>query len=472
MNYLKNRIIFPSALGALALTSMSLQAGEYTVSKGSFEQVIKAEASAVPTESHAISLVPEVWSSMKIKKFITHGTAVKKGDKLMWLDTESIDKKIEDTVKERVKQRLLLKKAEMELAELKITTEESLAKAKLKFDRFIEDYEYYKNVQKPQKAADTAYGVTRAKNFLSYTQEEFDQLMKMYDEDGLTEETEEIIIQRSKHSLIAAERSLKKVERDAELQTKVKSVRVDADWKTSAITKKRELMKAQRSLPIALKLKELDFAKQQESDAKAEEYLADLKADRKMMEVVSPVDGVVYYGAMKKGKWSSDAALKMLRIGGSIPANLNFMTVVPNDGKMKFNAFLTEKQIALFSAEVTGKLRLMSDPWKPISVSPESVSDTPSLALKWKVSFIPATKLPANVSLNSKASVSMVISSEEEVLTVPRKAVKSHPNGTHTVNLKMAEGDPEETEVVIGRSTSDKLEILSGLENGQVIITP
>lgn len=463
-----------SVASALAFSVVTLNAGEHTVKAGKFEQVIKLEAVAMPEEGFPVSVKPAVWSLIKIEKLLPHGSSVKKGEKLLWIDTEALDKRIEEVTKERLKQKLVLENAELELDSLKSTTAESLAKAELEYKRFQEDYDYYKKVTKPQQASDAEYSVKRAKDYLSYTQEELDQLLKMYEEDGLTEETEEIIIKRSKHALTGSKRNLSKAEREAGYEKKINIPRNDADWAIAAETKKRAWEHTQKSLPLALKMKELDVAKLRLDDAKAEEHLNDLIADRKLMEFESPADGVVYYGEFKGGKWITDAAKKALRIGGEVPARMTLMTIVPADAKLKFNAFLTEKQKHHFDPKQPANLRLESNPWKSFSMESELVSDHPNFSHQWLVSFKPVGDegVPSGAIVGSKANVSIVSASDDKVLSIPVNAVTTNPDGTYTIRVKMADGDPKVTTVELGRQAGDKVEVLSGLENGQVILTP
>jgi len=470
-DYFIKKALISVGASALGVAYVSADDSEYTVEAGEFEQVIKVDALAMPATGYSVSAKPAVWNSMRIEEFIAHGTAVKKGDKLVRVDTEDLDEMIAETEKDRVKQRLELEKAELELEAARLSTKDSLDKAKLKYERFLQDYSHYQKVTKPEKASDVEYSVQRAKQSLSYTQEELDQLLKMYEEDGLTEETEEIIIERVKHSLTGAERKLRKAEIDASYEKGIATPRNDADWEILSEREKREWESAEKNLPLALKIKELDFEKKKREDAKAEENLRDLKGDRVLMEFESPVDGVVYVGEFKDGTWISEAAAKVLRVGGMIPASMNFMTVVPDERKLTFNAFFSEKQVGLYQPEQVGSLRLEMNPWKSVEVKPELVSKHPTLSQKWIVSFNANEDFPDGVEIGSKGSVTIVVVAEEGVLSVPVKAVTSEPDGTFSVSLKMAEGEPKKTAVVIGRQAGDKLEILSGLENGQVILT-
>lgn len=480
MKLTKSKTPILTVSGAVIFSAVSIQAAEYTVKPGEFKQTIQLKAMAMPEmggdAGYTVSIKPEVWKAFKIEKFLPHGSKVKKGDKLIWIDTQALDKKIEESVKEREKQKLALNKAEMELEELRASTQESLTKAELEYERFLENYDYYKKVTKPQMTADVDYTVERAKNFLSYSQEELDQLLKMYDEDGLTEETEEIIIKRAKHGLTRSQKNLENEERVANYQKTIKSPRSDADWATSAVTEKRNFELTKKKLPLELKIKELDFEKLKRNDVNAEKQLNDLKADRDLMEFQSPAAGLVYLGEFKDGKWLKDAASKVLRKGGDVPSRMTLLTIVPTDTKLKFNAFLSEKQKRNFNADQNGNLRLESNPWVSTPVKASFVSEYPNFSHQWLVSFSPkegaGSETLSDAMIGSKANISIVTANADDVLSVPTSAVKSNPDGTYSVKVKMAEGEPKVTEVVLGRQAGDKVEIISGLENDQVIITP
>jgi len=177
----KNPISYKK-IGALffgaVISSSWLSAEEYTVELGTFEQTIKTDSVAMPAKHVALKLSPQVWKSYEIKNVVAHGLVVKKGDFLVSIDSGGLDKKIEELTAAIAKETILLEKAELELAEFKVTTKEKLAEAELKYTRFNESLKFYKEVTKPGKISDLDYAVTRAQNYLAYSQEELDQLNK------------------------------------------------------------------------------------------------------------------------------------------------------------------------------------------------------------------------------------------------------------------------------------------------------
>jgi multidrug efflux pump subunit AcrA (membrane-fusion protein) len=73
------------------------------------------------------------------------------------------------------------------------------------------------------------------------------------------------------------------------------------------------------------------------------------------------------------------------------------------------------------------------------------------------------------------ASAQITAYEKENALTIPAKALHSDNKGGWEVEISEGEGDAKKTKripVTRGKSSGDKVEILSGLTKDQVIITP
>src|SRR5438067_11839631 len=84
---------------------------------------LKAEATLKgllePEQKAEVEVKLKAWSSpLKIKKIVAHGTAVQKGDVLVELDAEKIDKAIRETQADHEIARLALRQAEIDLPAL------------------------------------------------------------------------------------------------------------------------------------------------------------------------------------------------------------------------------------------------------------------------------------------------------------------------------------------------------------------
>jgi macrolide-specific efflux system membrane fusion protein len=59
-----------------------------------------------------------------------------------------------------------------------------------------------------------------------------------------------------------------------------------------------------------------------------------------------------------------------------------------------------------------------------------------------------------------------------ERLAVPVKALREEADGTYTVRVKGAEGKEAASPVTVGAESNGMIVVLSGLEEGQIVITP
>jgi len=142
---------------------------------------------------------------------------------------------------------------------------------------------------------------------LSYAKEELKQLLKMYNEDDVIEETEEIILTRTRNSAEHTELVLKSMRINADNSLKTNIPRKLLSFQLSAKNAQIANTAAKENLPRALEQQRLAVALAIRNDKKAEEKLAKFKADRALMNILAPADGVVYFGSIEAGKWNPTA---------------------------------------------------------------------------------------------------------------------------------------------------------------------
>ena len=134
---------------------------------------------------------------------------------------------------------------------------------------------------------------------------ELDQLQKMYTQDSLKEESEEIVLQRQKDAVERAKRyvELRKKVRDDSITLKLplndfnnlynnekaKNAvnKAEIDWQAKIMTEKNKLADAEKALQSAL------------------EKLEKLDQEKKWLSVAADHDGTAYVAMFNEGKWSS-----------------------------------------------------------------------------------------------------------------------------------------------------------------------
>jgi hypothetical protein len=454
----------------LALPAIS-SAGEVTVEPAPFEATVQLEGTLLPQNGQSLLIDTDRWTTLKILEVKEQGAAVKKGEPVVTLDLEGIDRKIADDKTAARLRALGLANAERELANLKVSTDWKLAVAKRQFERTKEDLAYFKEVGLPLSKEATARSVDRAKRSLENQEEELAQLLKMYEEDDLTEETEEIILKRQKNAVRDATYMLRRMEISAKQTLEVELPRQSTDLEQGFKDAELTWNSQKEILPRALEQKTLEVETMRLEDQRAKEAEAEVVADRKKMTPTAPIDGRIYHGEISDGKWVAANAAKFMKEGGLIPVKTIYATVIPNGGVMEVHAFADESQIGQIRAAKDGFLAPTAAPRSRVPLTVKSADAYPGVDGKYHVVLTPGEELKAlNLVAGMKGQVTLVTTRKDKAIAVPKAALHEEGDGSFTVKIKLADGASEKRVVVPGAEAKGKVEILKGLEAGQVVL--
>jgi len=413
-----------------------------------------------------ISFKAKSATSLTVGKAVEHGTTVAKGDTLITPKLDKFDKALKEKQHADLAGALALRQAEAEFAQLKAATPLKLAAAARTAKRAQENLDYFKKNQKLTERA-TIEAYQSAADRLAYIKEELRQLKKMYEADDLTEETEEIVLRRTKDAVRRSELAAQqaKVALDASLKTNLARKTTDMILATQAAVTANE--DAKIMLPMALEKAALDIAASRRARKKAVKALADLKADREAMTIKAPLAGVVYYGKCDRGKWSSTTVAGKLVPNGKLAADEVFMTIV--DPKSLFvRVSISEKDFGLLAAGQTGLATPTAYPRKKLAVKLDKFSTIPTDSSKFDARLaLPDGAGP--VSAGMTCSITLLIHENLKAMTVPTTAVFKEA-GKEFVHVKQGNAKKKRP-VVTGRARAGKVEILKGLTAGETIFT-
>jgi HlyD family secretion protein len=462
-----------------SLTPAAKPGATHKVEKGIFKIEVTLKGVFEAEEMTEVYLKPEAWGGpmgggmLQIARAVDQGTAVKKGDVVVQLDTDKIDQALRDLEADRYLAELSIKQAEEELPILEKSTPLDLAAAERAKKLSDEDLKKFVEIERPLSEKNAEFNVKSRRNFLDYQKEELKQLEKMYKANDLTEDTEEIILKRQRDSVEQADFLLKNAEISRDLTVKVDLPRRELGLKEGAIKQDLALERAKATLPLALSQKKLALEKMKYERKKGEERLAKLQKDREAMTVKSPADGIVYYGKCSRGQWTTAGAVasKMHR-GGVIMPDEVFITIV-KARPMFLRATVEEKDIDVIKAGLKAK------------VSPTGYSDLKLSGKVDSVSAIPVSpgNFEARVSLElSKdaealmpgmaCSIKLTPYLKEDALAVPPAAVfadESDEDKSH-VFVAVKDGKPEKRPVKVGKRSGTKVEIVDGLKEGDEVL--
>jgi len=454
-----------------ALLVSSSIAADLTIKTGVLESKLTINGTFIASDVTVLQIEAQQWSSFVVSDLIEHGATVKQGDPLITFKNEDYQKKLLEAQESAKSRQLALANAERKLADLKVSSPRTLEGLKLAHDRAKEALEDFNNEGRALSEQEAKERLERSKRALSYQEEELKQLLKMYQEDGITEETEEIILKRQRASVKSAKFSLKVAQKSSSWALAKTIPRKAVDLQRTYDDALLAYETGKVTLPRTLEEKTLALAKLKRDHANQDQKLTELEADGQFLSLAAPADGIIYYGEITKHSWSLGSAPKYLRKNASVPANTALMTFVPNTSPLTLHGSLGQAERLNLPAEAKGETSVTGLKNSAYPTTVTSLGAAPNDKNQYSVAM--SIDLPADspIVTGMKAKVTLSTFHKEDVISVPSSAITTK-DGISTIKLKMADGQNEVREVKLGHVAAKKTEILSGLEVGQVIIVP
>ena len=285
---------------------------EITIKARTLETNLELDATFIPKQPLTFKIEPDQWSEFIIADLVKHGASVKKDQVIIAFEAENYQRHLAET-KEGAKVRAItLARAERQLGDLKTNTPRLLEGLKLAHDRAKESLDYFTLTGKALQEEEAIESLKRSKRSLSYQEEELKQLLKMYKEDGITEETEEIILKRQRASVKSAEFSVKKAELSSKWALEKTIPRQAVDLERAFADALLAYETGIINLPRDLEEATLAFTKIQRSHTKLDQDQQELIDDGALMNLKAPADGTIYHGKIDENSWSIDGTSKYL----------------------------------------------------------------------------------------------------------------------------------------------------------------
>jgi HlyD family secretion protein len=422
-----------------------------------------------------VALRPEEWSQYEIVEIVPHGSEVHKGQTLVKFDTEKLNETIADLELEQRISELTLRRMEEELPRLEKTLKMTADEAERLSRNTQEDYDRYHKIDRPLLLKSVENMLKIAQFNVDYEQEELDQLEKMYDADDLTEETEEIILKRQRAIVEFVKFNFEqtKLYRDEILD--IRLPRNDIQIKESLEKVALELAKAQSALAIDLNRARYELEQLKQARVKSLDKHAKLLADRGLMELKSPADGVLYYGECEDGNWSDMATMiSKLKPEQTVQTDAVLMTVLERR-PLEVLAQVSEDDRPNLKVGQTTRVVPPSKGAASLAAKVKSVSAVPVTAGKFAVVVdITQDELPEWIAAGVTCKAKVNIYDKADALVVPTKAIHTDEHDDEVkyvwiVDPKKPEAKAERRNVKLGKAKGDDTEITSGLAKGDVV---
>lgn len=342
------------------------------------------------------------FGELEIMKILPHGTKVKKGQTIIWFDTESIDKK--------------LSAAEIDIRLARVDAEDE----QFAFDQFLatqkldrqdaertrrsakQAYDNYLQIDRDRKIKSAEYDVEMSKASLENAAEELKQLQQMYDADDLTEESEEIVLKRAKRSVESAQFRLESTEirskRTMEQSIPAEDVKIEADWERAQMAYEKAL----RNLESTKKKRELERQKAADALAEKEADYEELRQQRKSIVIKAPDDGILLYGELTRG--ALNAKPSPIKAETKVSTDQVIATVVQPQ-KMHVRLTLSEADLMSLKEGDPCVVKPTIDPTAEVKGIIDSIATVPFMGTKFDARVKLVGELPEAVTPTMTATV-------------------------------------------------------------------
>jgi multidrug resistance efflux pump len=268
------------------------------------EEAKKFELTGVFESGRAKEVVVAVKQAtdLEIKKILSHGSKVNKGESVVWLKTEGIDQQLKDAETKYRLAELDMDQTQFDYDQFVKTQRLDDEEAKRTWDAAQEAYDSYLEFERDYAIESAKFNLESANFQLEYALEDLRQLKRMYEEDELTEESEELVLKRAERDVESTKFRLKNTEYRTQRTLDQELPREKARQEAAHERARMAFDKAREAAKIAREKRDIELNDARKKLETQKEELEELRADRKNHVLTAAIDGIVYHGAVKRGQ--------------------------------------------------------------------------------------------------------------------------------------------------------------------------
>ena len=429
---------------------------------------LKLDGTFEPAERHVVQIKTQAWmGEMPLAKVAAHGAKVKKGDVLVQVDAAKLHEAIAAAGVELASARVQLERVteDIKLAAAGDVIQKERVEREAR--ESAERYRYFAEVEMGMELKELELSRQGGEDWIADQKEELDQIEKMYKSEELTNATRDIVLKRAQRQLerskIMFEMFLKRYER-------LKSYDMPRQLEEAQLTARERAHGFEawsRTSPIQRAERETNLARSTAAVRQQEENLAKLRKDEAALTIAAAADGVAFYGQFEAGSWQGvEEALKNLKVGEKVQANQVLMTLVPADLCVK--TAVGEDRLGDLPPGTSAKVTPVAFPDLALagtSVAPVLVGMRKGEAFDTRFDLGSGD---ARLVPGLKAKIHVRVAELKDVVTVPAAAV-TDDDGKKSVKVWEG-GKSVAREVTTGRTSGDRIEIKSGLKEGDEVV--
>jgi RND family efflux transporter MFP subunit len=457
----------PAGAGAADEGATATEAPEtHEVVPGRFAVTLELAGTFVPRRAHEVMYEPEEYGGpLEVRHAVAPGR-VTEGQLLVSFDREAIDEEVHRRERDLEIARLKLAEAEEKHRRKEEDVRIALDQSELRLDRAVQELELFRRVNRPSRIEQSEYGLEGSEIRIQDTIEELEQLERMYGADELTEETEEIVLRRTRRGLERQRRSLGFARQRHELLVEVTLPREEQDLELNVRKYENAHGELQVVSDLELKQARLEMEARRETFERQAEALEGLRRDREAMDLRAPADGWAVAGFYRDGKWQRVAETeRQLEPGGTVKAGQVLFTVV-NPGEVDLVAGAEQKDLLALRVGASATAWPSIAEGEPLAASVDAVAPVP-VGGKHEVR-VRLSETHRRLMPGQTARIAVVLSEEAAALTVPAAAV-AEADGTHRVWVWTGEAAEART-VEVGATHDGVTVVVSGVSAGDHVL--
>jgi hypothetical protein len=292
--------------------------------------------------------------------------------------------------------------------------------------------------------------------------EELRQLERMYEEDELVDETEEIVLRRARWDAEHRERNHDLRIKRGKFTVEIDEPRHLDGLKDQVRWKRAELARTRLEGRMAERARRIEMERARKALARQERNLERLEGDLANHVVRAPAAGVFLHGAPEGGlerRYTLDTPVNVSPVVATIAAREGLIL------EAAFPAAEAQRLAAGARAEVEVHAEGAADVAGAVSY----VSPLPAGG-RFKVRVEPSGELPPAL-LGVDVEVGVEVARAEGVLLLPSEAVREEDGQTWCL-VRRPDGSEERANVEIGLTDGEETVVLEGLAEGDEVVLP
>ena len=428
------------------------------------ELLIQVSEKGYLKAKNSVKLAPEFRSEGVISWLIDEGSQVEEGDILVEFEKKDVQSRIDDLESQIVQAEVQLEGSRASLEIFERDAAADIEKAELALEIAQLQFSKWKEGEDPNQRRKLTLARDRAIREWERARENFERVPELAEEGFFTKTEVDLEKLKVQEKEIAKENA----ENDLRLYTDFTHVMEEKQKLAAVKDAERALKNARKKSEISLQEKRANIARQEGALTAQRNLLEKQKQDLEKMTIRAPQAGIVHYGDPRRTWYREN-----IKVGGQVWRG-NTVITLPDLKEMEVLIKIHEADIDKVKVDQVANITLDTYPGEVFtgkvteiaSVATSSGWDENTKAFGVTVLMDPSeTELRAGISANVEIQVDRL----EDVLSLPLQCIFVE-EGKHFCFVVDAQGETSRREVEVGRNNIHRVEILSGLEEGEDVL--